>query len=157
VAAAAADFGSAADAVDTAASGVLGINRTDFRILSALMLRGPLSARALGEVVTLSPAATTEAVQRLVRARRLTREIDPVDRRRALITVDPGTVAQIAAMYDGVRAAGMDLIARYTDDELAVIVDFLDRGRQMQLQQAKRISREHANHASVNGATLPGY
>lgn len=142
---AAADFGDAADAVDSAASIVLGINRTDFRILSALQLHGPMSAGALGEFVALSPAATTEAVQRLAARGRVSREVDPTDRRRAVIALDPATRDELNAMYGGVRDAGHALLDRYTDAELTVIADFLDRGREMQLRQAERITREFDN------------
>ncbi|MEJ3659033.1 MarR family transcriptional regulator, partial [Actinomycetes bacterium KLBMP 9759] len=44
---AAAMFGGAADAVDEAAASVLGINRTDLRLLGIVQLEGPRSAGQL--------------------------------------------------------------------------------------------------------------
>lgn len=145
---AAADFGDAGDAVDQAGADRLGVNRTDYRILGAVQLRGPMSAGRLAGAVQLSPAATTEAVQRLVARGMLERDTDPADRRRAVITLGSGTRAVLEAFYEPIRAEGHALLARYSDAELAVIVDFLDRGRALQLAAAARI-RAAADPATV--------
>ena len=58
---AAATFGTGRDAFDEAAARMLGMHRTDLRILVAVNIAGPLSAGALAGEVGLSPAATTEA------------------------------------------------------------------------------------------------
>ncbi|QJY50246.1 MarR family winged helix-turn-helix transcriptional regulator [Pseudonocardia broussonetiae] len=142
VARAAADFGDAADAVDRAAAEHLGVNRTDLRILAAVRLGGPVSAGALAGAVDLSPPATTEAVQRLVARGLLTRDVDPDDRRRALIALVPATRNALDRLYGPVRAEGHALLGRYSEDELALLADFLDRGRRLQLDAAERIRRE---------------
>jgi DNA-binding MarR family transcriptional regulator len=139
VARAAADFGDAADAVDRAAAEWLGINRTDLRVLAAVRLGGRVSAGALAGAVDLSPGATTEAVQRLVARGLLTRDVDPGDRRRAVITLLPEAEDALEALYGPVRDEGRVLLERYTADELALVADFLDRGRRLQLDAADRI------------------
>jgi hypothetical protein len=53
---AAAEFGDAAGVVDEAAAVVFGVNRTDLRILGAV-LDGPLTAGQVAAAVHLSPAA----------------------------------------------------------------------------------------------------
>ncbi len=136
---AAADFGDAADAVDRAAAEWLGINRTDLRVLAAVRLGGRVSAGALAGAVDLSPGATTEAVQRLVARGLLTRDVDPGDRRRAVITLLPEAEDALEALYGPVRDEGRVLLERYTADELALVADFLDRGRRLQLDAADRI------------------
>lgn len=138
---AAADFGDANDAVDRAAAEHLGVHRTDLRILATVLLDGPLSAGALAGAVDLSPPATTEAVQRLVARGLLTRDVDPADRRRALIALVPATRDALEGLYGPVRAEGHALLHRYTEAELAVLADFLDRGRRLQLDAAERIRR----------------
>jgi DNA-binding MarR family transcriptional regulator len=142
VARAAADFGEARDAVDAAAAERLRVNRTDLRILAAARLAGPVSAGALAGAVELSPAATTEAVQRLVARGLLTREVDPADRRRAVIALVPATERAIERLYGPVRDGGHALLERYTEAELDLIADFLDRGRRLQLDNAERIRRD---------------
>ncbi len=136
---AAADFGDAADAVDRAAAEWLGVHRTDLRVLAAVRLAGRVSAGALAAAVDLSPAATTEAVQRLVARGLLARDVDPDDRRRALIALRPAAERALEALYGPVRDEGRGLLDRYTTDELVLIADFLDRGRRLQLDAAERI------------------
>jgi hypothetical protein len=56
---AAADFGAAADAVDTAAAALFGINRTDLRILGLVFEAGTMAAGPLAAAAALTPSATT--------------------------------------------------------------------------------------------------
>jgi DNA-binding MarR family transcriptional regulator len=133
-------FGAAADAVDAAAADVLGINRTDLRILGAVV-HGPMSAGQVAEAVGLSPAAVTTAIQRLVASGYLTREPDPADRRRAVVDLTPTARRTAQRIYGPVGEAGAAELQRFTAAELAVIADFLERGRALQLAQAGRIRR----------------
>jgi len=102
-------------------------------------LGGPVSAGAISAAVELSPAATTEAVQRLVARGLLVRGVDPADRRRALISLVPETAERLDALYAPIHTAGVALLHDYTDAELILIAGFLDRGRALQLDAAARI------------------
>lgn len=135
---AAADFGTAADAVDEAAAAVLGVNRTDLRILGALQ-SAPLTAGQLATAVQLSPAAATTAIQRLAARGHLTRQTDPSDRRRAVVDLTAPTRRLVDRVYGPIAAAGAVELERYTAAELEVITDFLERGRLLQLAEADRI------------------
>jgi DNA-binding MarR family transcriptional regulator len=134
-----ADLKAANDAVDAAAAAMLGINRTDLRILGLLLEAGTLAAGPLAEAAHLSPAATSTAIQRLMAAGYLSRDRDERDGRRAVVRLTPSAVAGLDRIYAPIRRAGLTELARYSDDEIAVIVDFLGRGRRMQLHQADRI------------------
>ena len=136
---AAAAYGDAADAVDQAVADVIHVNRTDLRILGVIYQHGPTSAGRLAAAVGLSPAATTEAVQRLAARELLARDTDPADRRRAVITVGAAGAGLAERFYGPVGEAAQALLERYTDAELAVIADFLERGRDLQLAEAQRI------------------
>ncbi|MFD1534593.1 MarR family winged helix-turn-helix transcriptional regulator [Pseudonocardia aurantiaca] len=139
-------FGAAADAVDAAAADVLGVNRTDLRILGAVV-DGALSAGRVAEAVGLSPAAATTAIQRLVASGYLTREPDPQDRRRAVVELTPAARRLAERIYGPVGDAGVAELQRFTAAELEVITEFLERGNALQLAQAERIrglAREEA-------------
>ncbi|HET6532715.1 MAG TPA: MarR family transcriptional regulator [Actinoplanes sp.] len=136
---AAARLGAANDAVDAAAAAVLGVNRTDLRILGLVLDAGALAAGPLATAANLSPAATSTAIQRLVTAGYLSREVDSGDRRRAVVTVTPTAADLLHRVYGPIEGAGHRELARYTAAELAVILDFLHRGERMQLDQAARI------------------
>jgi DNA-binding MarR family transcriptional regulator len=135
---AAADFGAATDVVDEAAATVLGVNRTDLRILG-LVATGPWSAAALAEAAELSPAAMTTAIQRLVAAGHLTRTVDQDDRRRAVVALTARAEALIESIYGPLAQAGRRALGRYTADELTLITEFLRRGVDLQLAEADRI------------------
>ncbi|MFC4948943.1 MarR family winged helix-turn-helix transcriptional regulator [Pseudonocardia sp. GCM10023141] len=132
-------FGDSVDVVDQAAAALFGINRTDLRLLGVVTVGGPQSAGTLAAAVGLSPAATTEAVQRLVARGLLARDTDPGDRRRAVITVVAGCAERLDRVYGPIRDSGVALLERYTEAELGVIADFLERGREQQLAEAARI------------------
>ncbi len=136
---AAADFGAASDAVDDAAATILGVNRTDLRILGLVLEAGALSAAPLADAAGLSPAATSTAIQRLVAAGHLTRTVDEADRRRAVVKVTPRAAELLDRIYGPIGHAGRRELARYSDAELTLITDFLRRGRELQLRQAERI------------------
>jgi DNA-binding MarR family transcriptional regulator len=136
---AAADFGAAADAVDTAAAALFGINRTDLRILGLVFDAGTMAAGPLAAAAALSPAATSTAIQRLVAAGHLSRGVDQHDRRRAVVALTPSATTLLNQVYGPLARAGMRELTRYSADELAVIVDFLRRGIRLQLAQADRV------------------
>jgi DNA-binding MarR family transcriptional regulator len=142
VARAAADFGAAAAAVDGAAAAVLGVNRTDLRLIGLVDDAGTLAAGRLAAAAGLSPAATTAAIQRLVAAGHLSREVDAEDRRRAVLALTPATADRLNRIYAPIAVAGRRELARYSAGELAVIADFLDRGVRLQLAAADRIRTE---------------
>jgi DNA-binding MarR family transcriptional regulator len=131
-------FGSAADAVDAAAADLLGVNRTDLRILGAVVERA-LTAGQVADTVGLSPAAATTAIQRLVARGYLTREPDPDDRRRAVVELTAAARRRAEEIYGPVGEAGEAELQRFTAAELEVIADFLEHGRALQLAQAERI------------------
>ena len=139
VAETAAAFGAAADEVDAAVADAARINRTDLRILGAVALAGALSAGELATAVRLSPAATTTAVQRLVAAGHLTREVDGADRRRTVLTVTPAAAVLIERAYGPVATEGRRALAGYTAAELAVVERFLREGVALQRAHATRI------------------
>jgi DNA-binding MarR family transcriptional regulator len=145
---AAADFGSAADAVDAAAAALFGINRTDLRILGLVFEAGAIAAGPLAAAARLSPAATSTAIQRLVTAGYLSRGVDDRDRRRAIVALTRSATTLLERVYAPLARAGKRELARYSADELAVIVDFLRRGIRLQLAQAERIRGLAADHAT---------
>ena len=139
VARAVAEFQSATDLVDEAASARLGINRTDQRCLGVLYLHGPLSAGRLAQAGALSPGAMTTALDRLERAGYVRRVRHPGDRRSVLVEMPPQAAALIDELYGPIGDAGRASLARYSDQELALLRDFLRAGRALQAEQATRI------------------
>jgi DNA-binding MarR family transcriptional regulator len=149
---AAAAFGAANDAVDSAAAALFGVNRTDLRILGLVAEAGTMAAGALAAAAALSPAATTTAIQRLVSAGHLTRGVDDRDRRRAVVALTPVARDLLHGVYGPIGRAGRRELARYSAEELTVILDFLRRGIRLQLAQAERIRAMSAQLAGPRSA-----
>jgi DNA-binding MarR family transcriptional regulator len=134
-----AEFQSAADLVDEAASARLGINRTDLRCLGLLFVRGALTAGQLAQASGLSPGATTTALDRLERAGYARRVRDPADRRGILVELTLEARRLIEEIYGPIGRAGRTRLSRYTDEELVLLRDFLREGRALQVEHAALI------------------
>jgi DNA-binding MarR family transcriptional regulator len=139
VARAIAQLQSATDLVDEAAAAYLGIHRTDLRCLGLLFAHGPLTAGRLGGAAQLSPGATTAAIDRLEAVGWVRRLRSGDDRRSVLVEMTPAAREGIEAIYGPVGRAGMERLARYTDDELRFLRDFLTDGYRLQVEQSARI------------------
>jgi DNA-binding MarR family transcriptional regulator len=144
VAEAIAQFQNAADLVDEAVADRLSINDTDRRLIRLLYVHERLSAGRLAGLASLSPGATTMAVDRLERAGLARRIRDSEDRRGVFVELEPEGRARIVALYEPVGRLGMESLARYDDVQLRTILSFLVEGYHFQVEQAARIRGESA-------------
>lgn len=102
----------------------LGLHPTDYKALGVLERLGPLSAGELGSQTGLAPASVTNLTDRLAARGYLRREPDPSDRRRVLLHADIAGLTDNEFFTSWQRAA-TELWERYSDAELAVILNFL--------------------------------
>jgi len=131
--------GAANDVVDEAAASAFGVNRTDLRIIGLIAAAGTLTAGQLATQAHLSPAATTTAIQRLTHAGHLTRRTATEDRRRAVVELTPEAAKLLEEIYTPIERAGRVILEDYSAEQLALVVEVLRRGEQMQLREAERI------------------
>ena len=66
-----------------------GIDDTDFRILEALLNKGPLPVNTIGPKVYLTPGSISTAVDRLVERGLVSRVESPEDRRVRIVSLTP--------------------------------------------------------------------
>lgn len=118
----------ATDAFDEAVAERFGVNRTDLRCLD-LLFHAPMTAGALAEACGLSPAATTTLVDRLERKGYVRRARDTRDRRRVLVEITDEARDRAWRSYGPLAEDGSHDLARYSDEQVALITDFLQRGR----------------------------
>ena len=131
----------ASDKFDDVASEVLGINRTDHRVLDVIDRLGPITAGELAKEAGLSPAAMTASIDRLEEVGIAHRIADPSDRRRVLVEVRPATRERAMKIYGPLEQAFLKQTERYSSKELAVINDFLERGQVISDEQLERVKR----------------
>jgi DNA-binding MarR family transcriptional regulator len=128
----------ATDEVDEAVTAVMGINRTDGKILDILDQFGRMSAGELARHSGLTTGAVTAVIDRLERAGYVERVADPGDRRRVLVDVTDKTRRLTwELMGRPLGEAARPLIERYTAEQLELLLDFTRAGRQMQERHAE--------------------
>jgi DNA-binding MarR family transcriptional regulator len=120
--------GSLMQLMGTAAAEKIGINATDLNCLNILSFSGHMTAGELARATGLTTASITGVVDRLEEAGFVTRERDPHDRRRVVIQINlDRAVKDVAAVFVPMLRAWREMSARYSDDELRLIVDFYGR------------------------------
>ena len=76
-----------------------GIDDTDFRILEALLNKGPLPVNAIGPKVFLTPGSISTAVDRLVERGLVSRVESSEDRRARVVSLTPKGKRLIAPVF----------------------------------------------------------
>jgi DNA-binding MarR family transcriptional regulator len=109
----------------------LGLNPTDHKCIDLLSSAGSMTAGELAEATGLTTGAITGVIDRLEAAGFVRREDDPDDRRRVIIRVVPKRYGDIARLFEPFAAAVLEMGSRYSEKELATIVDFMARSCQV--------------------------
>jgi len=140
------------DRLDQAAADRYGLNRTDMRALDLLGRAGPLAPTALARLLGFTTGGVTTVLDRLEKAGYIRRRPDPGDRRRQEVETTQATAARDEEVFGDLIRGTRDLLAGYTNDELLVIRDFLDRVRQLTAAHADALV-SHATPGSGNSQT----
>lgn len=130
----------------------LGLHPTEVEVLDLLGRAGPLTAGQVAEVTGLTTGAATRLIDRLERAGYVRRAPNPHDRRSVLVVPIGELLARdVAPLYEPLERALATLYARYSDDQLALILDFVS--------SANTAIREHIarlRSAAPDGPSEPG-
>ncbi|MFI7004231.1 MarR family transcriptional regulator [Nocardia sp. NPDC050175] len=129
----------AVDAVDSAAATVLGVNRTDLSCLE-ILLAGDSTPSALATALGLTSGSVTTMLDRLAKLDYVVRHPEPGDRRKVLVRITPAAAAKAWEIYGPIAEEGAADVARYTADELGIVLDFLRRSRELQERHRGRIA-----------------
>lgn len=131
-----------------AASLRMGLNPTDGKCLGVLRETGPITAGEMAEMTGLTTGAVTGVIDRLEKQGYVRRAADPHDRRRVVIEPIEGATksAEIDAIFAPLAAATLnEFINRYSDEELAIVLDFVRRGAELMKAQTARLRTEKSN------------
>lgn len=129
-----------------AAAEHLGLSAPDSRVLSYLQEAGAVPAGRLAAVTGLTTGAVTGMIDRLERAGAVRRETDPHDRRKVIVVPLAGTPGRAKAerVFAPLGKAFAALAARYSDAQLATVLDFVSRASEMMREQTARLTRAGA-------------
>lgn len=115
---------------------------------SPLTRKAQPSQRAIG----LTTGATTTAIDRLERAGYVRRTSDPSDRRRVLVQPSKQGAQQAFSLFDDLLETTAHLSATYSDEQLTLLLDLLDRFRALITQHTANLRAR----AASNQPTTPG-
>ena len=113
-----------------------GVNGTDLQVAGLLMSEGPATPGELAERTGLTAGgAITTAIDRLERGGFVTRDRDPGDRRRVIVTAVPEAIfARFGEVYGRVGDRWNAYLETLSDEQLAFANDLL--------AQAAEVNRE---------------
>jgi DNA-binding MarR family transcriptional regulator len=114
----------------------LGLGPADHKCLDLLHERGSVTASELAAITGLTSGAVSGVVARLERAGHISREPDPVDRRKQILRPAPGGARDIAELFDEVQADAAELLEGFDAHQLSGIAEFLARGTDFAYRRA---------------------
>jgi DNA-binding MarR family transcriptional regulator len=88
-----------------------------FHLLGLLHDRGPMTQRELGTLLDVAPSILVTLLNPLEADGYLSRDRDPVDRRRHVVTLSPAGERQLDRAAQGQRDAEDELFASLTDNQ----------------------------------------
>jgi DNA-binding MarR family transcriptional regulator len=136
------------DEYDEAVSAALGVNRTDMRCVDVIDQEGRLTAGRLASLTGLTTGAITTVLDRLERAGFARRVRDEHDRRRVYVELTDEARARSCEFYEPMAELARKLYARYTDEQLEVVLDFLEHGGKLADEALARL-RERLRQGSA--------
>jgi DNA-binding MarR family transcriptional regulator len=111
-----------------------GLNPVELEALDLIFVRGQATAGELAKATGLTTGAVTALIDRLEAAGFVERFPSRDDRRMVIVRVIPRAVKDIKAFYDGMQAKMFALWAEYSEIELEVIADFLERSADLSVE-----------------------
>lgn len=125
----------------------LGLPHTDLQCIG-LLINGPVAPTRLAERLSLTTGAMTKVLDRLERGGYVHRPADQADRRRIVVTANPGRLAEVARHYAPIGEAFTRRFGAYTDSELRTVLRFMRDGREVADAEIDRIRAAGTPHAS---------
>jgi DNA-binding MarR family transcriptional regulator len=122
----------------------MGLNPTDSRAMSHLSESGPMPAGRLAELMGLTTGAVTGLLDRLEGVGLVRRQDDPQDRRRVLIVPVPSADEEVEAgrLFGPLEQPFGALVRSYSEGQLAVILDFIERTSELLRAQTEAALRQ---------------
>jgi MarR family transcriptional regulator, organic hydroperoxide resistance regulator len=115
------------------------LNVSDAECVDYLMDTGPTTAGKLAEITGLTNGAITNVIDRLEQVGFVTRQSDPKDRRKVIVTVVEEKVAQVVALYRPVVEKIYMLFSSYSAGELDFLLHFYQQMMQIYQEGAEAV------------------
>lgn len=149
-------FQDATDEVDEAVARRLRLNRTDLRCLSVLSQAGAMSASALADAAGLTRGAMTTALDRIEQAGYARRVWDQQDRRSVRVEMTDRALQDVDVLYGPLAKDGLAVLQKYTSEDLAAVLRYLEDGQRLQRAHARRIRALSDSGAAASARATQG-
>ena len=103
------------------------LGESDFRVLEALLHKGPLPVNTIGPLVWLTPGSISVAVDRLVRKGLVSRKDDPKDRRVRRVELTAKGRALITRGFREHAAAMETVVSLLSENERLTLLGLLKK------------------------------
>lgn len=120
------------------------LSPVELEAIDLIFVRERAFAGELARATGLTTGAITALIDRLVAAGFVERGHDPDDRRRVFVQIVPEAVQDIKEFYDRMQSKMFALWAEFSEEELAVIADFLSRSTDLSIECVKALKRPEA-------------
>jgi len=127
------------DAFDNLAAQRLGVNETDLHCLNIVENAGGITAGKLALLAGLTTGAVTGVIDRVEHRGFARRVSDPEDRRRVRVEVTRAFYARADKIWGPVRADWGRALAKFSDDELELITEFLRASNEVGRRHLERL------------------
>jgi DNA-binding MarR family transcriptional regulator len=134
------------DRVDEAAAEYFGTTRSDARGMDVLARAGAMSVGSLAKAVGLTYPAVSALIDRMERAGYVERIHDAKDRRRVIVAPTQMAAERAEKIFAGLVQDFRKLLDGYSDDDLRLLVSYLECSRSILARHAEEI--RHAKRAS---------
>jgi DNA-binding MarR family transcriptional regulator len=126
---------------NTTIAEVLGLNLTDLRCFEmiARSTERPITAKRLAEFTGLTTAAITGVVDRLEAGGFVRRAPHPSDRRQIALEPVEAAVQRITELYQPLQRGMNAFVGEYSDEELALIADYLERATEVIVEATREL------------------
>ncbi len=118
----------------------LGLHPTDVQCLNLLSAEaGPFTTGRIAELTGLTSGSATRLADRLEKAGYVVRRRDTADRRRVLVEPVPEAMQRIGELWADLGADWRQMLAEYTEDELALLHRHMRRTIELSRRQITRL------------------
>lgn len=126
----------------------LGLYNNDFISLDILREAGPITAGELSKKTGLTTGSITALVDRLEKKGYVYRQNDPTDRRRVIIVPNYENKDEVGHSYEALHTAMVALASSYTEEELALIMQFMGKANTVLEEQIQQLSTTRQSKTS---------
>ncbi|MET3900501.1 DNA-binding MarR family transcriptional regulator [Devosia sp. UYZn731] len=142
----------ASDMFDDCLARFMGINRTDARCMDIIERHGRVTAGQLASDSGLTTGAVTVVIDRLEAIGYVVRERDPTDRRKVWIKITQLAGDLSDRLFSHFQLIGPAMLARFTPDQLAAIIEFLEVGGQIN-RELSFLLEQHVERGTLSAET----